>query len=97
MLKWLRAALTLTVLCASVLLGALFATQNTQLIPLVLGNVVLGAQPVAVWLLLFLIAGVVLGSLLGSALLMRHRASGARLKRENARLREQLAREKGDG
>jgi uncharacterized integral membrane protein len=97
MLKWLRAALTLIVLCTSVLFGGLFATQNTQLVPLVLGNIAVDAQPVAVWLLLFLILGVGLGSLLGSALLIKQRASSMRLRRENARLLARLERDTDNG
>lgn len=97
MLKWLRAALTLIVLCTSVLFGGLFATQNTQLVPLVLGNIAVDAQPVAVWLLLFLILGVVLGSLLGSALLIKQRASFMRLRRENTRLLARLERDTDNG
>ena len=68
MLRWLRAAFTLTLLCLSVFLGALFATQNTISVPLTLGQWALGEQPVAVWLLSFLIVGVLLGSLMSSAL-----------------------------
>ena len=38
MLRWLRAALTLIVLSLSIFLGAVFATQNTALVPLILGS-----------------------------------------------------------
>jgi uncharacterized integral membrane protein len=55
MLRWLRAALTLIVLCLSVFLGAVFATQNTVSVPLTLGAWALAERPVAVWLLSFLI------------------------------------------
>jgi type II secretory pathway pseudopilin PulG len=44
----------------------------------------------AVWLLSFLIVGVLLGSLMSSALVMRQRAVSASLKRENARLSQRL-------
>ena len=90
MLRWLRAAFTLTLLCLSVFLGAVFATQNTISVPLTLGQWALGEQPVAVWLLSFLIVGVLLGSLMSSALVMRQRAASASLKRENARLSQRL-------
>ena len=90
MLRWLRAAFTLTLLCLSVFLGAVFATQNTISVPLTLGLWALGEQPVAVWLLSFLIVGVLLGSLMSSALVMRQRAASASLKRENARLSRRL-------
>ena len=93
MLRWLRAALTLIVLCLSVFLGAIFATQNTVAVPLTLGSWVLGEQPMAVWLLSFLIVGVLLGSLMSSALVIRQRAASASLKRENARLSQRLSKE----
>ena len=97
MLRWLRAALTLILLCLSVFLGAVFATQNTVFVPLTLGPLDLEEQPVAVWLLSFLISGVLLGSLMSSALLIRQRGASASLKRENARLRQRLNREVKDG
>ena len=90
MLRWLRAAFTLTLLCLSVSLGAVFAAQNTIAVPLTLGPWVLGEQPMAVWLLSFLSVGVLGGSLMSSALAMRQRAASASLKRENARLSQRL-------
>jgi putative membrane protein len=97
MLRWLRAALTLIVLCLSVFLGAIFATQNTVAVPLTLGSWVLGEQPMAVWLLSFLIVGVLLGSLMSSALVIRQRAASASLKRENARLSQRLSKDVKSG
>ena len=97
MLRWLRAAFTLTLLCLSVFLGALFATQNTISVPLTLGQWALGEQPVAVWLLSFLIVGVLLGSLMSSALVIRQRAASASLKRENARMSQRLNKDAKSG
>ena len=97
MLRWLRAAFTLTLLCLSVFLGALFATQNTISLPLTLGPWALGAQPAAVWLLLFLIVGVLLGSLMSSALVIRQRATSALLQRENARMSQRLNKDAKSG
>jgi uncharacterized integral membrane protein len=97
MLRWLRAAFTLTLLCLSVFLGAVFATQNTMSLSLTLGPWVLGEQPMAVWLLSFLIVGVLLGSLMSSVLVMRQRAASASLKRENARLSQRLSKDVKSG
>ena len=97
MLRWLRAALTLIVLCLSVFLGAVFATQNTVSVPLTLGAWSLAERSVAVWLLSFLIVGVLIGSLMSSALVIRQRAAGASLKRENARLHKRLSKDLTDG
>ena len=97
MLRWLRAAFTLMLLCLSVFLGAVFATHNTISVPLTLGPWALGEQPMAVWLLSFLIVGVLLGSLMSSALVMRQRAVSASLKRENARLSQRLNKDAKSG
>ena len=97
MLRWLRAALTLMLLCLSVFLGAVFATQNTVSVPLTLGPWVLGEQSMAVWLLSFLIVGVLLGSLMSSTLVIRLRAAGASLKRENARLSQRVNKDVNSG
>ena len=90
MLRWLRAALTLMLLCLSVFVGAVFATQNTVSVPLTLGPWALGEQAMAVWLLSFLIVGVLLGSLMSSALVIRQRAAAASLRSEIARLSQRL-------
>jgi len=97
MLRWLRAAFTLTVLCLSVFFGAVFATQNTIAVPLTLGPWALGEQPMAVWLLFFLIVGVLMGSLMSSALVMRQRAASSLLKLENARLSQRLKKDTKSG
>jgi uncharacterized integral membrane protein len=97
MLRWLRAALTFSLLCISVFLGTVFAAQNTISVPLTLGPWGLGEQPMAVWLLSFLIVGVLLGSLMSSALVIRQRAASALLKRENARLSQRLSRDDKSG
>ena len=97
MLRWLRAALTLSLLCLSVFLGTVFAAQNTTSVPLTLGPWGLGEQPMAVWLLSFLIVGVFLGSLMSSALVIWQRAASASLKRENARLSQRLTRDDKSG
>tara|TARA_B100000927_G_scaffold284193_1_gene272787 strand:- start:58 stop:351 length:294 start_codon:yes stop_codon:yes gene_type:complete len=93
MLRWLRAAFTLFLLCLSILLGAVFAAQNTISVPLTLGPWALGEQSMAVWLLSFLIVGVLLGGLMSSSLLIQQRAASALLKRENARLSQRLNKE----
>ncbi len=97
MLRWLRAALSLTLLCLSVFFGAVFATQNTISVSLILGPWALGEQPMAVWLLSCLVVGVLLGSLMSSALVMRQRAASASLKRENARLSQRLSKDVKSG
>ena len=74
MLGWLRAVFTFSLLTASVLIGAVFAAQNTAMVPLSLFVMTLPEQTMAVWLLLFLVVGLVTGSLISSAVILRQRA-----------------------
>jgi putative membrane protein len=97
MLQWLRAALILAMLSLSIFLGAVFATQNTEAVPLTLGTISLSEQSVAVWLLGFLVVGVLIGQLISSVLLLQQRGSLAVLKRENTRLKRRIEQASADG
>lgn len=97
MLRWLRAVLTISLVAASVFIGAVFATQNTSLVPLSLFVVTLPEQTMAVWLLLFLLAGIAAGSLVSTAVVLRQRAGLAALKRDNARLEQRMERLSNNG
>ncbi len=92
MLKWLRAVFSLSLVAASIFIGAVFATQNTSLVPLSLLIVTLPEQNLAVWLLLFLVAGIAVGSLISTVIVLRQRASMAALQRENNRLKQRVER-----
>jgi len=52
---------------------------------------------VAVWLLSFLVIGVLLGQLMNSMLLLRQRGSLAVLKRENTKLKRRIEQASADG
>jgi putative membrane protein len=97
MLQWLRAALILAMLSLSIFLGAVFATQNTEAVPLTLGTISLSEQSVAVWLLGFLVVGVLSGQLISSVLLLQQRGSLAVLKRENTKLKRRIEQASADG
>ena len=97
MLQWLRAALMLAMLSLSIFLGAVFATQNTEAVPLTLGTISLSEQSVAVWLLGFLVVGVLIGQLISSVLLLQQRGSLAVLKRENTKLKRRIEQASADG
>ena len=97
MLQWLRAALILAMLSLSIFLGAVFATQNTEAVPLTLGTISLSEQSVAVWLLGFLVVGVLIGQLISSVLLLQQRGSLAALKRENTKLKRRIEQASADG
>jgi uncharacterized membrane protein YciS (DUF1049 family) len=51
----------------------------------------------AVWLLLFLIAGLATGSLISSGIVLRQRAGLAALRRENTRLKQRMERAPSNG
>ena len=97
MLGWLRAALAFSLLTASVFIGAVFATQNTSVVPLSLFVITLPEQTMAVWLLLFLITGLATGSLISSGIVLRQRAGLAALRRENTRLKQRMERAPSNG
>ena len=97
MLQWLRAALILAMLSLSIFLGAVFATQNTEAVPLTLGTISFSEQSVAVWLLGFLVVGVLIGQLISSVLLLQQRGSLAVLKRENTKLKRRIEQASADG
>lgn len=97
MLGWLRAALAFSLLVASVFIGAVFATQNTSVVPLSLFVITLPEQTMAVWLLLFLISGLATGSLISSGIVLRQRAGLAALRRENTRLKQRMERAPSNG
>ena len=97
MLQWLRAALILAMLSLSIFLGAVFATQNTEAVPLTFGTISLSEQSVAVWLLGFLVVGVLIGQLISSVLLLQQRGSLAVLKRENTKLKRRIEQASADG
>jgi len=92
MLSWLRAVLTFILVAASIFVGAVFATQNTSLVPLSLFVITLPEQTMAVWLLLFLVTGLAVGSLVSTVIVLRQRASLAALRRENTRLKQRMER-----
>ena len=92
MLSWLRAVLTFSLVAASIFIGAVFATQNTSLVPLSLFVITLPEQTLAVWLLLFLVTGLALGSLISTVVVLRQRAGLAALRRENTRLKQRMER-----
>ena len=82
----LRALLSLLVIGAAVVLGALFTLQNTAPVPLDLLVVQLSERAVALWVLLFFAAGCVVGLLGGAVVNLKQRAGNARLRRQHKKL-----------
>ncbi len=82
----LRVLLSLLIIGAAVVLGALFTLQNTAPVPLDLLVVQLSERAVALWVLLFFAAGCVVGLLGGAVVNLKQRAGNARLRRQHKKL-----------
>ena len=85
-MRWLRQGLTLLLAVGAVAVGGFFSLQNTQEIPLDLIVVQLPAQPIAIWILAALAAGVVIGLGAGTLLALRRSATIRRLRKQRDRL-----------
>ena len=94
-MRWLRQGLTLLFAVGAVAAGGLFSLQNAEEIPLDLIVVQLPAQPVAIWVLVALVAGVVIGLGAGTLLALRRAATIHRLRKQRDRLLAAV--EKGTG
>ena len=85
-MRRLRQGLTLLLAVGAVAAGGLFSLQNADEIPLDLILVQLPAQPVAIWVLAALAAGVFIGLGAGTLLALRRSATIRRLRRQRDRL-----------
>ena len=85
-MRWFRQGLTLLLAVGAVAVGGFFSLQNTQEIPLDLIVVQLPAQPIAIWILAALAAGVVIGLGAGTLLALRRSATIRRLRKQRDRL-----------
>ena len=94
-MRRLRQGLTLLLAVGAIAAGGLFSLQNTDQISLDLILVQLPAQPVAIWVLAALAAGVFIGLGAGTLLAVRRSATIRRLRRQRDRLL--AAAEKGTG
>lgn len=74
-MKPLRKLLTVLIILATLVVGVLFALQNTIQVPLDLLVYSFGAQSLALWVLLAFVLGGVLGMIISSIILVRTRAS----------------------
>ena len=94
-MRWLRQGLTLLLAVGAVAAGGLFSLQNTEEIPLDLIMVQLPAQPVAIWILAALAAGVIIGLGAGTLLALKRSATILQLRKQRDRLLAEA--EKGTG
>ena len=85
-MQWLRQGLTLLLAIGAVTVGALFSLQNTKSVPLDLMLFQLAPQPVAIWVLLALALGVIIGLLAGAWLYLRRAATIRQLRKQRDRL-----------
>lgn len=88
----LRFILSVIIIAAFLVAGALFAIQNTTLVPLDLLLIQFAPRTLSLWLLLALAAGCLLGVLAASFLMISLRAKLAVLRREKNRLATEVDR-----
>lgn len=91
-MKLLRSLLSLLVIVTAVAVGVLFALQNTQPVPLDVLLYRFGEHSLALWVLLALGLGALLGLLASSLLLLRLRARLASTRRQLERAQTELGR-----
>lgn len=85
-MQWLRRGLAVILAIAAAAIGALFSLQNTQSVPLDLIVVHLPPQPIAIWILLALAAGVLIGLSTGAWLALHRAATIRQLRKQRDRL-----------
>ncbi len=89
-MKLLRNLVYLAIVLAMAAVGVLFALQNEVPVPLDLLVYTFEPRSLALWLLIALALGGVLGLLMSSALLVRNRAALATTNRQLAKCRAEL-------
>ncbi len=82
----LRTLLGIVVISLAVVMGAFFSLQNTVQVPLDLLFVQLSERALALWLLLFLAVGCVLGLLTALGVTLQQRSRNVLLRRQTAKL-----------
>ncbi len=80
----------------AVALGGLFTVQNTEKVPLDLLVVQLPPQAIAIWILLAMAVGILLGLLSGTLLLIGRSAELRRLRKQYDRLLVATGKPSGD-
>ena len=85
-MQLIRRGLMLITCIAAVALGGLFTMQNTEKVPLDLLVIQLPPQPLAIWILIAVALGVLLGLMSSALLLMGRSAEVRRLRKQNDRL-----------
>ncbi|MFT5481443.1 MAG: putative membrane protein [Halieaceae bacterium] len=89
-MELLRKLLALLVILTMLVLGVLFAVQNTHTVPLDLLVITLPERSVALWVLLAFAAGSVIGMLASAGIVLRLRknlyTTRGQLKRKNSEL-----------
>ncbi|MCB1677095.1 MAG: LapA family protein [Halioglobus sp.] len=96
-MTFLRNVATVLLVLATILLGALFALQNTAPVPLDLLVYTFAPRSVALWVLAALAVGGVLGMLLSSILMLRLRTALAAARRQLAGARADVHKLRGPG
>ncbi|MDR5902190.1 MULTISPECIES: LapA family protein [Halomonas] len=89
-MRWLKGLILAIILLAVLLVGILFAVNNSEALPLNLIWLELPPASLSVWLLASLAVGVLLGMLAMSGVYLRLRALLTRAQRHNQQQRKEL-------
>ena len=81
-MKWLRFVILAICTSAMLLIGALLAIQNSEVVPLDLLFVTFRPRSIALWVLSALVVGALLGMVLSGLLALRLKARLARTRRK---------------
>jgi len=95
-MQLIRRGLMLVTGIGAVALGGLFTLQNTETVPLDLLVVQLPPQAIAIWILLAMAVGILLGLLSGTLLLIGRSAELRRLRKQYDRLLAATGKPSGD-
>ncbi|MCI0508487.1 putative membrane protein [Chromohalobacter marismortui] len=91
-MRWFKGVVLAIILLVVLLLGILFAVNNQQAIPLDLIWIELPSASLALWLLLSLACGMLLGMLAMTGIYLRLRTLLTRAQRHNQQQRKELDR-----
>ena len=93
-MKQLRNIFSVLILLVGLVLGVLFALQNTQAVPLDVLVYTFAPRSLALWILLAFALGGIAGLLVSSIYMLRSRAALGASRRQLARARTELERER---
>jgi len=96
-MKFLRKLLTVLIVLVTLVIGVLFALQNTTPVPLDLLVYTFGPQSIALWILVAFVLGGLLGMIASAAILVRTQATLGSCRRQLDRTLTELSKLRSEG